>query len=46
VILDIVEERAPQGFGRIDDVISRAELDAIVARYKQAAGHQQASRNR
>jgi 2-polyprenyl-6-methoxyphenol hydroxylase-like FAD-dependent oxidoreductase len=44
VILDIVEERAPQGFNRIDDVIPRAELEAIVARYKQAAGHQQASR--
>jgi 2-polyprenyl-6-methoxyphenol hydroxylase-like FAD-dependent oxidoreductase len=45
VILDIVDERAPQGFGRIDDVMSRAELETIVARYKQAAGHQQAPRS-
>jgi 2-polyprenyl-6-methoxyphenol hydroxylase-like FAD-dependent oxidoreductase len=41
VILDIVEERAPNGFTRLDDVVPRAELEAIVARYKQVAGHQQ-----
>jgi 2-polyprenyl-6-methoxyphenol hydroxylase-like FAD-dependent oxidoreductase len=41
VILDIVEERAPNGFARIEDVMPRAELAAIVARYKQVAGHQQ-----
>jgi 2-polyprenyl-6-methoxyphenol hydroxylase-like FAD-dependent oxidoreductase len=45
VILDIVDERAPQGFGRIDDVMPRTELEAIVAKYKQAAGHQQAPRS-
>jgi 2-polyprenyl-6-methoxyphenol hydroxylase-like FAD-dependent oxidoreductase len=44
VILDLVDERAPQGFTRIDDVMPRAELEAIVAKYKQAAGHQQAAR--
>jgi 2-polyprenyl-6-methoxyphenol hydroxylase-like FAD-dependent oxidoreductase len=44
VILDIVDGRAPAGFDRIDDVIPRAELEAIVAKYKQAAGHQQAPR--
>lgn len=46
VILDIVDERAPQGFARIDDVMPRAELEAIVAKYKQAAGHRQAPRTR
>lgn len=44
VILDMVHERAPQGFRRIDDVVPRAELEAIVGRYKQAAGHQQRKR--
>jgi hypothetical protein len=44
VILDIVDERAPRGFEHIDDVIPRAELEAIVGKYKQAAGHQQAPR--
>jgi 2-polyprenyl-6-methoxyphenol hydroxylase-like FAD-dependent oxidoreductase len=43
VILDIVDERAPHGFERIDDVIPRAELAAIVSKYKQAAGHQQSA---
>jgi 2-polyprenyl-6-methoxyphenol hydroxylase-like FAD-dependent oxidoreductase len=42
VILDIVDERAPTGFSRIDDVMPRTELEAIVAQYKQAAGHRQA----
>ena len=41
VILDIVEERAPGGFTNLDDVVPRAELEAIVARYKQVAGHRQ-----
>ena len=41
VMLDIVEERAPEGFANIDDVVPRAELEAIVTRCKQVAGHQQ-----
>jgi 2-polyprenyl-6-methoxyphenol hydroxylase-like FAD-dependent oxidoreductase len=44
VILDIVDERAPNGFRHIDDVMPRDELASIVGRYKQAAGHQQAPR--
>ena len=32
VILDIVEERAPDGFTDLDKVVPRAELEAIVAR--------------
>ena len=45
VILDIVEERAPGGFRRLEDVVPRDELAAILARYKQAAGHRQAVRS-
>jgi 2-polyprenyl-6-methoxyphenol hydroxylase-like FAD-dependent oxidoreductase len=35
VMLDIVEERAPQGFKNLDDVLPPAELDRIVADYKK-----------
>ena len=41
VILDLVEQRAPGGFGKLEDVMPRAELTAILDRYKQAAGHTQ-----
>ncbi|WP_431264736.1 flavin-dependent oxidoreductase [Roseateles chitinivorans] len=41
-ILDMVEERAPDGFDRLEDVIDLAEVDAFVKRYKAAAGHRQA----
>ena len=37
-VLDIVEDRAPSGFERLDDVISRAELEEIALRYKATAG--------
>ncbi len=40
-ILDMVEERAPDGFERLEDVIDPAEIDAFVRRYKAAAGHRQ-----
>lgn len=36
--MQIVHERAPDGFARIEDVISAAELEEIAARYKQVAG--------
>ncbi|WP_343627864.1 flavin-dependent oxidoreductase [Roseateles sp.] len=42
-ILDMVEERAPQGFGKLEDVIDPAEVDAFVKRYKAAAGHRQST---
>lgn len=38
IILQIVEERAPRGFERIEEVISDEELEAISMRYKQTAG--------
>jgi 2-polyprenyl-6-methoxyphenol hydroxylase-like FAD-dependent oxidoreductase len=36
--LQLVEERAPDGFARIDDVISRQELKAISTSFAAAAG--------
>jgi 2-polyprenyl-6-methoxyphenol hydroxylase-like FAD-dependent oxidoreductase len=40
-ILDMVEERAPEGFTRLEDVIDPAEVDSFVRRYKATAGHRQ-----
>ena len=37
-VMQIVEERAPDGFENLYDVISRDELESIAARYKQIAG--------
>lgn len=37
-VMQIAEERAPEGFGAIEDVIPRAELEQIADRYKQTAG--------
>jgi 5-methylphenazine-1-carboxylate 1-monooxygenase len=36
--IDIVEARAPDGFVKLDDVISREELEEISRRYKRTAG--------
>jgi 2-polyprenyl-6-methoxyphenol hydroxylase-like FAD-dependent oxidoreductase len=45
-VMQIVEERAPQGFTDRDAVISRAELEAIAAEYKQIAGFDPETLNR
>ena len=37
-VLRIVAERAPGGFTRIEDVMSRDELEDIARRYKATAG--------
>ncbi|MFT7390111.1 MAG: 2-polyprenyl-6-methoxyphenol hydroxylase-like FAD-dependent oxidoreductase [Paracoccaceae bacterium] len=37
-VLDAVEARAPNGFDRIEDVLSREELVATAATYKKLAG--------
>jgi 2-polyprenyl-6-methoxyphenol hydroxylase-like FAD-dependent oxidoreductase len=37
-VMQIVEERAPDGFEHIDDVMTRAELLAIADNYKRVAG--------
>lgn len=36
--MQLVEDRAPNGFTKLDDVVSRAELDAIADKYKRLAG--------
>jgi 2-polyprenyl-6-methoxyphenol hydroxylase-like FAD-dependent oxidoreductase len=36
--MEIVHERAPQGFERIEDVITAGELEEIARQYKQTAG--------
>lgn len=37
-VMQLAETRAPDGFARIEDVIPRAELEAISQRYKTLAG--------
>lgn len=37
-VMQMAEERAPNGFRAIDDVIARHELEAVAQRYKQLAG--------
>ena len=39
-VLDMAEERAPDGFHDIRDVFADGELDAVAASYKQVAGFQ------
>jgi hypothetical protein len=36
--MQLVEERAPHGFGSLHDVISEQELREIADRYKKVAG--------
>ena len=38
VVMQIVEERAPHGFDRLEDVITHRELEEIAQRYKVIAG--------
>lgn len=38
IVMQMVHERAPQGFERLEDVITYAELEEISNRYKQIAG--------
>jgi 2-polyprenyl-6-methoxyphenol hydroxylase-like FAD-dependent oxidoreductase len=45
-VMQIAEERAPDGFRHIHDVIPREELEAIAARYKQLAGFAKEQVNR
>lgn len=37
-VMQIAEERAPNGFKHVNDVIAQSELEEISARYKQTAG--------
>jgi 2-polyprenyl-6-methoxyphenol hydroxylase-like FAD-dependent oxidoreductase len=45
-VMQIVEERAPNGFENLDDVISQEELESIAARYKQIAGFDKEALNK
>lgn len=36
--MKLVEERAPEGFSNIDEVITRAEIDAATEQYRRTAG--------
>ena len=38
--MQLVEERAPDGFEDVTDVLSRQELEDIAANYKRVAGFQ------
>jgi 2-polyprenyl-6-methoxyphenol hydroxylase-like FAD-dependent oxidoreductase len=42
-VMEIAEQRAPNGFADVHDVIGAAELEAIAAKYKQTAGFDRAS---
>ncbi len=42
-VMQMVEERAPNGFERLEDVISQAELEAVSSQYKQVAGFDMAA---
>ena len=37
-VMQLVEQRAPDGFSRIEDVLTEAELEGTAAGYKQIAG--------
>jgi hypothetical protein len=37
-VLQIVEDRAPNGFSRLEDVISRQELEETAIGFKKLAG--------
>jgi 2-polyprenyl-6-methoxyphenol hydroxylase-like FAD-dependent oxidoreductase len=39
-VMQLVEERAPDGFDVVTDVLSREELEGIAANYKRVAGFQ------
>jgi len=39
-VMQLVEERAPNGFDTVTDVLTRAELEGIAANYKKVAGFQ------
>jgi 5-methylphenazine-1-carboxylate 1-monooxygenase len=45
-LIDVVEERAPDGFAHLDEVASHAELEAIVKGYSKMAGFDQTQVNR
>tara|TARA_B110000285_G_scaffold224990_1_gene282572 strand:+ start:399 stop:587 length:189 start_codon:yes stop_codon:yes gene_type:complete len=45
-VIDLIEERAPDGFAALDDVASPGELRAIVGDYQTMAGYRPEQVNR
>jgi 2-polyprenyl-6-methoxyphenol hydroxylase-like FAD-dependent oxidoreductase len=45
-VIDLVAERAPDGFTNIDEVASRAELEAVIGGYSTMAGFDRSQVNR
>ncbi len=45
-VIDLVEERAPDGFGTLEDVASREELEAVVRGYASLAKFSQSDVNK
>jgi 2-polyprenyl-6-methoxyphenol hydroxylase-like FAD-dependent oxidoreductase len=45
-VMQLVEERAPHGFTRIEDILTTAELEDVAAGYKRVAGFDKDSLNR
>jgi 2-polyprenyl-6-methoxyphenol hydroxylase-like FAD-dependent oxidoreductase len=45
-VMQVVESRAPNGFARLEDVISHAELEQTASRYKRLAGFDPDALNR
>ncbi|GAB3062347.1 flavin-dependent oxidoreductase [Virgibacillus ainsalahensis] len=45
-VMQIVEERAPEGFAELHDIISKGELEEITGGYKKIAGFDQKSLNK
>jgi len=39
-VMQLVEERAPDGYNAVTDVLSQKELEDIAANYKRVAGFQ------
>ncbi|HEY4323987.1 MAG TPA: flavin-dependent oxidoreductase [Mucilaginibacter sp.] len=44
-VMEMVEERAPEGFTNLYDVISKDELEEVAARYKKIAGFEKETLN-
>lgn len=44
-IMEIMEQRAPNGFTNLDDVISKEELESIANQYKKIAGFEKQTLN-
>jgi hypothetical protein len=44
-VMQLVEDRAPNGFNNLDEIISRQELEDIANRYKQIAGFEKETLN-